>query len=182
MPISLRAGWSPSILHPLVVLVLLGLTLATGCAGPTPTAGSIAPTPSAASSDQAAQGVIVLPKPWLPPWAGPNTPVEIAERAALRFCGVEGGPEIDVGVRSCFLDAVAAGRDIEFARVASSTEGDPIATVFGFEPDGGFVMLTDSTQDRFGVRAWTVAFCARLVNDRDTIFRLDECRTGPEYR
>jgi hypothetical protein len=126
--------------------------------------------------------VVVLNKPWLPPWVGPNTPPQIAERAALRFCGVEQGPPIDRAIRACFLDAVRAERDIEFARIEPTIEGDPIATVFGFEPGGGFSMAVDSTQDAYGFPGWSVSFCTRILPDEETVFAMDGCVSGPQFR
>lgn len=142
------------------------------CADPVPV------TPTAAPADR----IVVLDKPWLPPWAGPNTPPEIPERAGLRFCGLEQGPAIDPDIRNCFVAAVVAGRDIEFARIESSVEGDPIATVFGFEPSGGFSMATDSTQDRYGFPGWSISFCSRIIPDKATVFVMDACVTGPTFR
>jgi hypothetical protein len=126
--------------------------------------------------------VVVLDKPWLPPWYGPDTPPEIAERAGLRFCGVEEGPLISREIRACFLAEASAGRDIEFARVEPTTEGDPIATVFGFEPGAGLSMAVDSTQDKFGVPAWSVSFCRRIVPDASIVFELVDCVSGPSFR
>ena len=138
--------------------------------------------PSASASDGAEpepDRVVLLEKPWLPPWAGPNTPPEIAQRAGLRFCGVEQGPAIDVTIRNCFVDSVLAGRDIEFARIAPTTEGDSIATVFGFEPPAGFSMAVDSTQDRYGVPGWSITRCNRFIPNPVSVFELDVCESGP---
>jgi hypothetical protein len=125
----------------------------------------------------------MLTKPWLPPWAGPRTPPEIGERAALRFCGVELAPQAaDPVVRRCFRESVAAALDVEFARIETTTEGDPIATIYGFEPPGAFVMLVDSTQDAFGAGAWTVVTCQGLVVNLVTEFSFDGCTEGRTFR
>jgi hypothetical protein len=143
-------------------------------AAPTP----IDPTPVAGSGE-----VALLARPWLPPWAGPRTPPEIGERAGLRFCGVEQGPRpADPSIRRCFRDSVAAGFDIEFARIETTTEGDPIATIYGFEPPDAFVMLVDSTHDAFGAGAWTVVTCQGLVDDPMTVFSFDGCTEGRTFR
>jgi hypothetical protein len=164
----------------LPALVALAAVTSMSCANPVaPTATPEAP--SAAAQPEPA-GVVVLDKPWLPPWSGPNTPPEIAERAGLRFCGVEQGPEVSREIRACFLAEATAGRDIEFARVEPTTEGDPIATVFGFEPGAGLSMAVDSTQDKFGVPAWSVSFCRRIVPDASMVFELVDCVSGPSFR
>jgi hypothetical protein len=125
----------------------------------------------------------ILTKPWLPPWAGPATPPEIGERANLRFCGVEIAPQVaDPAVRTCFRESVAAALDVEFARIETTTEGDPIATVYEFDPPGSFQQLVDSTQDAFGARAWTVVICQRIVDDPLTQFRFEGCSDGPTFR
>lgn len=126
-----------------------------------------------------------LANPWMPPWSGPEAPPEIAERAGRSFCGVEVGPDpVDRRIRSCFLDVVAAGRDIEFARIETTDAGDPIATIYGFEPvePPTFVVITDTTQDAFGVRAWTVAICKSMVEDPQTVFHFVGCVDGPTFR
>ena len=89
---------------------------------------------------------------------------------------------IDRAVRACFGEAVLAGLDIEFARIESTMEGDPIATVYSFEPPGSFVMLHDSTQDSFGSGGWTVTVCNRIVNDPNEVFRFDGCGEGEILR
>jgi hypothetical protein len=125
----------------------------------------------------------MLTKPWLPPWAGAATPPAIAERAGLRFCGVELAPRAaDPVVRRCFRESVAAALDVEFARIETTTEGDPIATIYGFEPPGAFVMLVDSTQDAFGAGAWTVVTCQGLVVNLVTEFSFDRCTEGRTFR
>lgn len=116
-----------------VVIVWAAMLLAMAAACSLPPGPTSAPS-SVAPSEPPLGGVQVLAKPWLPPWAGPGAPPEIAERAAHRFCGVEQAPgPANRDVRACFLDSVAAGFDIEFATVGSTKEGDPIATVYGFE-------------------------------------------------
>ena len=164
----------------LPALLALAAFASTSCAN------NVAPTaspevPSAVTQPEPA-GVVVLENPWLPPWSGPDTPPEIAERAGLRFCGVEQGPEVSREIRACFLTEASAGRNIEFARIEPTTEGDPIATVFGFEPGAGLSMAVDSTQDKFGVPAWSVSFCRRIVPDASMVFELEDCVSGPSFR
>jgi hypothetical protein len=159
------------------VAIVIPVVLCAACAtSPAPTPAPIAdPTPVVAASDGPV-AVSVLAKPWMPPWSGPGAPPEIAERAGLRFCGVEQGPgPIDRAIRECFVAAIAAGRDIEFARIETTVEGDPIATVYGFEPPAGYVMLVDSSQDDFGFPGWTVLNCASVANDAVEVFRYEGC-------
>ena len=153
--------------------------------------GSIAPTPPSPEPTPApnAGQVTELAVPWMPPWSGPNAPEEITERAAHRFCGVEIGPgPVDPAIRVCFLAEIAEGRVIEFARIETTIEGDPIATIYAFEPvePPAFSILTDSTQDAFGPHAWTVSWCGSMVKDPVDRFRfiecVDECVDGPTFR
>jgi hypothetical protein len=125
----------------------------------------------------------MLQRPWLPPWSGPATPAEIGERANLRFCGVEIAPQVaDAAIRRCFKESAEAGLDVEFARIETTVEGDPIATVYEFDPPASFQMLVDSTQDAFGARAWTVVICQSVVADPATLFRFEGCTDGPIFR
>ena len=159
--------------------------LAVACAAPPPSTAPPPsnPTPVAGAETPAPGAVTVLTTPWLPPWSGPATPPEIAERAGLRFCGVEQGPgPVDLAIRRCFVDSVTSGQDIEFARIEPTTEGDPIATVYGFEPPDGYVILYDSTQDAFGARGWQVTTCASIVADAVEVFRYEGCEEGPLFR
>ena len=169
--------------RPLLGLCVLILAAA-ACASPAPVTPipTPGPTPANASADGAAPDrVVVRDKPWLPPWSGRDTPPEIAERAGLRFCGVEEGPLFDVEIRQCFVDSVIAGRDIEFGRIEPTTEGDPIATIFSFEPPGRFSMALDSTQDKYGVPGWSVTFCDVMIPDPESVFELNGCVSGPTY-
>jgi hypothetical protein len=175
-------------------IVWLGFVVVAASCGspaPSPSLASIATNalPSAISSEDptpvagVAGQPVLLAKPWLPPWAGPATPPEIGERPNLRFCGVEVGPAAaDPAVRSCFRNAIAAGLDVEFARIETTTEGDPIATVYEFDPPSSFQQLVDSTQDAFGAKAWTVVICRQIVNDPVTQFHFDGCSEGPRFR
>lgn len=152
-------------------------------ASPSPPGTVVPATPSLDPTPAPIAGQVTeLAAPWMPPWTGPNAPVEIAERAGHRFCGVEIGPgPVNPAIRSCFLAEAAAGREIEFARIATTIEGDPIATIYGFEPPA-YVILSDSTQDAFGPNAWTVSWCASVVKDPVDAFRFVECVDGPTFR
>ena len=172
--------WHARVALPALVLLALAAVAGASCAN------EVAPTATPQAPSAVAQpvpaGVVVLDKPWLPPWSGPDTPPEIAERAGLRFCGVEQGPLVSPEIRACFLAEASAGRDIEFARIEPTTEGDQIATVFGFEPGAGLSMAVDSTQDKFGVPGWSVSFCRRIVPEPSMVFELVDCVSGPSFR
>jgi hypothetical protein len=158
----------------------LAVIVPAACAGPAP--ATPVPTANSTATETAADAQpALLANPWMPPWTGPNVAPEIAERAGHRFCGVEHGPPIDRAIRACFVNEVTAGREIEFARIEPTIEGDPIATVFGFEPEGGFSTAVDSTQDRFGAPGWSVFFCTRIVPDPDAVFVMDGCVAGPVF-
>jgi hypothetical protein len=171
---------------PFGVIVVMTIAGALGAACAAPPAPSLPASPDPTPVVPAADGpvaVTVLAKPWMPPWSGPGAPPEIAERAGLRFCGVEHGPgPIDLAIRECFVDSIAAGRDIEFARIETTIEGDPTATVYGFEPPDGYVMLVDSSQDAFGFPGWTVLTCASVETDAAEVFRYEDCKDGPVFR
>jgi len=170
-----------------ILVLLVVLVASVSCGGPPLPSASRAGSDEAITADPSWMAGIdvgpgMLTKPWLPPWAGAATPPEIAERSNLRFCGVELAPQAaDPVVRRCFRESVAAALDVEFARIETTTEGDPIATIYGFEPPA-FVMLVDSTQDAFGVGAWTVVTCQGLVDDPMTVFRFDGCTEGRTFR
>ena len=160
------------------MMVAMIAVAASACAAPPAPSLSAAPdpTPVIGAASDGPVAVTVLAKPWMPPWSGPAAPPELAERAGLRFCGVEQGPgPIDRAIRTCFVAAVAAGRDIEFARIATTIAGDPLATVYAFEPPDGFVMLVDSSQDAWGFPGWTVLDCASISTDAAEVFRYEAC-------
>ena len=100
----------------------------------------------------------------------------------LPFCGVEqgAGPGITINaeVRSCFLGGYQDGTGAEFASIATSIEGDPIATIWRTVPGGGVEMLTDATQDAFGSRGWTRTVCRQLVSDQQEVFVANGCADG----
>jgi len=151
----------------------IGLLL--GCAAPP------GPTEPPARASAAYGVVTILSAPWLPPWSGPDTPVEIAERQLRPFCGVEEGLAVDAQVRQCFVDEATAGRPVEFATVATTMEGDPFAVVSGFDPVEGFYYLVDATQDPLGSGTWTVQLCRRIGASADEVFTFEDCRDGGEF-
>jgi hypothetical protein len=155
-----------------LVLLLAALAVA-GCTTTPAASPSADPTPG----DQGQPAPGMLAEPWLPPWAGPETPVEIAGRQGVPFCGVEDAT-IDVRIRSCFAEAVRRGDHVEFARLATTTEGDPIATVFVFEPPESFVLLIDSSQDQWGHPGWQVFTC-EAIEDAAEVVRFDGCAQAP---
>ena len=122
------------------------------------------------------------PAAWLPPWADATTPVEVAARTALPFCGVEqgAGPGITINpeVRSCFLGGYQDGTGAQFASIQSTMEGDPIATIWRTIFGGGVEMLYDSTQDKFGSGGWSRTVCRQLVSDQREVFVADHCDEG----
>ena len=159
-------------------LALLFAAATVGACGSTAASPEMSGPPSAADEFDEP---VVLSAPWMPPWTGAGSPPEIAERAATRFCGVEEGPEIDIAVRQCFMASVIAGRDIEFARLETTVEGDPIATVFAFEPPDSFLLLIDSSQDLWGHPGWQIFTCGRVVEDAAEVVRFDGCVQGPVF-
>ena len=122
------------------------------------------------------------PAAWLPPWADAATPVEVATRSALPFCGVEhgAGPGITINadVRSCFLGGYRDGTGAEFASIQTSIEGAPIATIWRTIPGGGVELLLDATQDAFGSRGWMRTICRQLVSEQREVFGIDGCDEG----
>lgn len=145
---------------------------------PTPGAEAPSPTPRATLPKPTFPSVTLV---WLPPWSADDVPEAVARRTALPFCGVErqGGRTlptfVDEAVRSCFLDALRGGRAVEFARIHSTTEGDPIATIYRYEPGIGVVVLIDSTQDDYGTQAWHRMRCERWVEQPNVLFRPVAC-------
>ena len=153
------------------------LCLIAACApapSPSPSTSSVAPVPSASAS--------AAPAAWLPPWADAATPVEVATRSALPFCGIEqgAGPGITINaeVRGCFVSGYRDGTGAEFASIQTSVEGDPIATIYRTVPGGGVEMLVDTTQDRFGEKVWRRTTCRVLINDQREVFGVDGCDEG----
>ena len=161
------------------VIAIAFLCLVAACApAPSPSPSSVAPAPSAAGSASAS----AAPAAWLPPWADATTPVEVATRTALPFCGVEqgAGPGITINaeVRSCFLGGYQDDTGAEFASIQSTMEGDPIATIWRTIPGGGVEMLYDATQDKFGAKVWRRTTCRVLVSDQQEVFVADQCDEG----
>lgn len=121
-----------------------------------------------------------LPAPWLPPWAQSATPIEIRNRSALPFCGVD---EIELGglgrtesdSRDCFVAAVRAGRPAEFATIGPTLEGDPIATIVRALPGGGVEILMDTTQDANGPQVWTRTLCQGFSEADDSASAGEGC-------
>ncbi len=145
---------------------------------PTPGAEVPTPTPGATLSQPTFPSATTV---WLPPWAGDDAPDAVARRTAMPFCGVERQEGqtlptfVDEAVRSCFLEALRVGRAAEFARIHSTTEGDPIATIYRYEPGIGIVVLIDSTQDDYGTQAWHRMRCERWVEKPNVLFRPVAC-------
>ena len=176
------------LMRAIVATMLLGVAVACSPA-PVPTA-----TPSAAQTATAsASPPSVTPAPssspepaaWLPPWAGPATPMKVVARSVLPFCGVEErglSGSVDVDVRGCFVAALEAGQPAEFASIQSTIEGDPIATIVRSLAGGGVEMLVDSTQDAFSARVWTRTICRSLADDREAGFIGEGCDEGVVIR
>lgn len=175
-------------------IVLVFVLAACGAASdpsssPSESAAASAPGPSApdgasppGGSSAPGGGSVV----WLPEWADENVPDEVANRAPLRFCGIEQAPApvpgefIDAVVRACFWNAWQDGGQAEFASVQSTMEGDPIATIYRLNGDGTIDVLVDGSQDQFGSGGWTVTRCTRLVEDTEgnAFFGVDGCDEG----
>ncbi|MEK6719046.1 MAG: hypothetical protein AABZ33_00085 [Chloroflexota bacterium] len=121
---------------------------------------------------------------WLPPWSNPgDAPAEVATRPPLPFCGLEGSMDQlflfpDDAARSCFLDAWETGTAAELARIQSTIEGDPIATILRIEPGGRITIYRDTTQDAFGARVWTRQECVDLLPAQPVDFVLGGCNEG----
>ena len=166
------------------------LCLVAACASPSPSAPSVSPSasPVAASSSVApaasasAPPSASPPAAWLPPWAGPDAPAEVATRSVLPFCGIEqgAGPALTINpeVRGCFLAGYRDGTGAEFASIQTTIEGDPIATIWRTVPGGGVELLVDATQDKFGSGTWMRTTCRQLVNDQSEVFSPDGCDEG----
>lgn len=169
------------LMRAIVATVLLGLAAACSPAPvPTATPSAAQTAPASASPPSVTPAPSSSPEPaaWLPPWAGPATPMEAVTRSVLPFCGVEGGGlggSIDADVRDCFLAALRDGTAAEFASILSTTEGDPIAIITRALPGGGLEILVDSTQDAFSARVWTRTICRGWVVDQGSGVIGDEC-------
>jgi hypothetical protein len=168
----------------IVATVVLGLAAACSPAPvltATPSAAQTAPASASPPSVTPAPSSSPEPAAWLPPWAGPATPLEVVTRSVLPFCGVEErglSGSVDSDVRGCFVAALEAGRPAEFASIQSTDEGDPIATIVRSLPGGGVEMLVDSTQDAFGARVWTRTICSGLADDQEAGFIGEGCEEG----
>jgi hypothetical protein len=104
--------------------------------------------------------------------------MEVVTRSVLPFCGVEEGGLaglINAEVRGCFVAALRAGTAAEFARIQSTIEGDPIATITHALPGGGLEILVDRTQDAYGARVWARTICRGFVEDQKLGFVRDGC-------
>jgi hypothetical protein len=85
---------------------------------------------------------------------------------------------INAEVRGCFLAGYRDGTGVEFASIQTTTEGDPIATIWRTLPGGGVELLVDATQDAFGEKVWRRTTCRILVNDQREVFGPDGCDEG----
>lgn len=148
---------------------------------PTPVAAMPTPTPVAPRPTLTPPSSTAV---WLPPWAGDDVPEAVARRTALPFCGVERHERpsrdlfADPAVRSCFLAALRGGRAAEFARIQTTTEGDPVATIYRHEPGIGILVLIDSTQDAYGTPVWTRTRCGQWVEEPTVLFRPIACEAA----
>ncbi len=90
------------------------------------------------------------------PDLGPDAPNALRDREPLPFCGDEDlgqSESFDVTARRCFVDGVIAGAQVELISRASSTEGDPVLTVFRFDGRGSVSRSVRSAGQ------WTTAVC-----------------------
>lgn len=173
----------------LLLVGLVSFSAVVACSPPPlPTASPSTPSapPMTSRTPTAEPSATAEPPPtaaaWLPPWAGPGTPTAVADRTPLPFCGVSevglGGPG-DLAVRTCFAAALDAGRPAEMAEIRHTIEGDPFATIIRSLPGGGVEILFDSTQDQFGVRAWTRQVCRGHEADPRSLLFGTGCRDEP---
>lgn len=86
------------------------------------------------------------------------------------WCGAEQPPEpdptglyTDEGRRRCLLDAHLAAAPAVFARLRTTTEGDPIVEVWRTLADGTVEVFTDATRDAEGSGRWETQSCGRLT-------------------
>lgn len=104
---------------------------------------------------------------------GPGAPTEIADREAFPLCGDEtagiGGP-YDRAARQCFVDGVLAATKVEFLTRQTSTEGDPVLTLYRFGGGGPVIrFIADGGQ-------WMRYACGLALSGTEAVFFDDgEC-------
>ena len=100
-------------------------------------------------------------------------------RNPLPACGVEEGVELDLGARTCILEAHEAGDTGELISRMTSIEGDPIVRYTRVHANGVVEIFHDATRDRFGSGRWERLVCERLVPDPQLVFVEEDCMDLP---
>jgi hypothetical protein len=112
------------------------------------------------------------------PYDASTAPLWFRDRAALDDCGdlvVSASGEVPQSAKDC-LRAAGNGAGAELGVSRNTDEGDPIVTYYRNGIAGHVVeILTDSTRDSFGVKAWSAVVCTSL--DVDTLMGTG-CRPG----
>ena len=164
------------------------VTSASAAATDPPASASPAAGPSGAASAGsagAASSAGTASDVWLPEWADESVPDAVANRRALRFCGVEKPPApqpmifVDPIARLCFRDAAENGEEAEWVSIRGTMEGGTVATIYRVLADGTIELLTDWTQDPFGTGGWVRTTCREVVEaEGDELIAVDGCDDG----
>ncbi|MFS3128361.1 hypothetical protein ACLM5J_08135 [Nocardioides sp. Bht2] len=102
------------------------------------------------------------------PTGSPKDPAYLAWRARtpLRSCGEQFIPPFLDGTAlryaDCLRNALEDGRAAEAVVTFTTVEGDPVVRYLRVRRNGAVEVFTDSTQDKFGSRAWEQGTCRRL--------------------
>jgi hypothetical protein len=98
-----------------------------------------------------------------------DAPRDAVALAGATFCGTtalepgefQGDPEspAETAARACLLDAQTALRPAVLVDVSTTTEGDPIVTVWRTLTDGTAASFVDTTRDDFGPKQWILQPC-----------------------
>jgi hypothetical protein len=110
--------------------------------------------------------------------SGPdNSPRAAASPAATAVvvtdCGtfvLNQGEEVPESAVRCLAEAVRAGTPARLKATRPTTEGDPLPITYTAGTDGSVAVLTDSRQDKFGVRTITREICTGPPIVPDLIF------------
>ena len=93
--------------------------------------------------------------------------------AAVTDCGtfvLNQGEEVPESAVRCLAEAVRAGAPARLKATGPTTEGDPLPITYTASTDGSVEVLTDSRQDKFGVRTITREICTGPPIVPDLIF------------